>query len=227
MHFHLPKPVHGWRDFFGEVGIIVLGVLIALGAEQLVETLRWKSEVREFRTSVDRELALNLDVFKNTMRNRDCVARRLDELQGWIAASGQGRNLPLAGPVGEPTYRSQYRSVWENKDGAVTAHLPMETRLRYAEIYDEFENTSSVMAREREVWRDLGAASLGEPLDHQDRMRFYGLIVRARALNDAMMVNYPFEVELGRKLGVKPEGAPALDPSKAEMQLCAPLVSAS
>ncbi|HLY07323.1 MAG TPA: hypothetical protein VKR31_16375 [Rhizomicrobium sp.] len=32
MHFHLPKPLHGWRAIFGEVGFIVFGVLIALGA---------------------------------------------------------------------------------------------------------------------------------------------------------------------------------------------------
>ena len=36
MRFALPKPIHGWRAFWGEVGIIVLGVLIALGAQQLV-----------------------------------------------------------------------------------------------------------------------------------------------------------------------------------------------
>ena len=36
MHFHLPKPLHGWREFAGEVGVIVLGVLIALGALALV-----------------------------------------------------------------------------------------------------------------------------------------------------------------------------------------------
>ena len=36
MHLQLPKPLHGWREFAGEVGIIVLGVLIALGLEQLV-----------------------------------------------------------------------------------------------------------------------------------------------------------------------------------------------
>lgn len=36
MHFHLPKPLHGWREFAGEVGIVVFGVLIALGAEQVV-----------------------------------------------------------------------------------------------------------------------------------------------------------------------------------------------
>ena len=40
MHFHLPKPLHGWREFWGEVGIIVIGVLIALGAQQVVESAR-------------------------------------------------------------------------------------------------------------------------------------------------------------------------------------------
>ena len=28
-----PKPIHNWRDFLKEVGIIVLGVCIALSAE--------------------------------------------------------------------------------------------------------------------------------------------------------------------------------------------------
>ena len=31
MRVSMPKPLHGWREFAGEVGIIVLGVLIALG----------------------------------------------------------------------------------------------------------------------------------------------------------------------------------------------------
>lgn len=36
MHFHLPKPLHGLHEFIGEVRIIVLRVLIALGAEQTI-----------------------------------------------------------------------------------------------------------------------------------------------------------------------------------------------
>ena len=35
MHFHLPKPLHGWREFAGEVAIIVIGVLIALAVPLL------------------------------------------------------------------------------------------------------------------------------------------------------------------------------------------------
>ena len=42
MQIHLPKPLHGWRAFAGEVGIIVLGVLIALGFGQIVELVSSK-----------------------------------------------------------------------------------------------------------------------------------------------------------------------------------------
>jgi hypothetical protein len=34
------RPLHGWRVFAGEVGVIVLGVLLALGAQQLAEKIQ-------------------------------------------------------------------------------------------------------------------------------------------------------------------------------------------
>lgn len=47
MRLRLPKPLHGWRALVGEVGIIVLGVLIALGASQLVEAWQWRQQVKQ------------------------------------------------------------------------------------------------------------------------------------------------------------------------------------
>ena len=47
MLFDLPKPLHGWRALFGEVGIIVIGVLIALGAEQVVEGVHERNVAEE------------------------------------------------------------------------------------------------------------------------------------------------------------------------------------
>src|SRR5438477_531820 len=79
MHVHLPKPLHGWRAFAGEVGIIVVGVLIALAAEQLVETLRWQSAARDFRAAVDHEAALNIGAFEFNQLQQKCTRRRLDE----------------------------------------------------------------------------------------------------------------------------------------------------
>ena len=56
MDVHLPKPLHGWREFAGEVGIIVLGVLIALGAGQAAEFLHQRAELREAENAMTSEL---------------------------------------------------------------------------------------------------------------------------------------------------------------------------
>jgi hypothetical protein len=57
MHFHLPKPLHGWREFAGEVGIIVVGVMIALSAEQVVETIHAHREAAAAEQRIRQELA--------------------------------------------------------------------------------------------------------------------------------------------------------------------------
>ncbi len=47
MDIHKPKPWYGAREFLKEYVIIVVGVLTALGAEQVVEHLRWQKAVDE------------------------------------------------------------------------------------------------------------------------------------------------------------------------------------
>ena len=47
MHVHKPKPWHGLRELLREYVVIVLGVLTALAAEQTVEALRHRAQVRE------------------------------------------------------------------------------------------------------------------------------------------------------------------------------------
>ena len=37
MEFHLPEPIRNLKDFFYHLGIVTLGILIALGLEQIVE----------------------------------------------------------------------------------------------------------------------------------------------------------------------------------------------
>jgi hypothetical protein len=96
MHFHLPKPLHGWREFVGEVGIIVIGVLIALGAEQLVETAHWRHQVEAFRSVVHRELADNLGTYEYRIKENGCVKRRLDELDAWLVSWRGGHPRMLA-----------------------------------------------------------------------------------------------------------------------------------
>jgi hypothetical protein len=37
VEIHKPKPVHSWRELLTEIGVVVIGVCIALAAEQTVE----------------------------------------------------------------------------------------------------------------------------------------------------------------------------------------------
>lgn len=53
----LPKPLHGWRAFMGEVGIIVLGVLIALAFGQIVDAWQWRDKVSHAEAAMRLELA--------------------------------------------------------------------------------------------------------------------------------------------------------------------------
>ena len=182
MHFHLPKPLHGWRAFVGEVGIIVVGVLIALGAEQAVEALHWRSEIGHFRAAVDHELGRNLGLYREVMRQRPCVTRRLAGLERFLADSRAGREDRLAHPIGRPNFYSQYFSVWDNRGAEVAEHLPRDTRVRYGELYDEFRNNDAVRSGEREVWRGLSQYDEGEPLDRADRMQLRELLTRGESL---------------------------------------------
>ncbi len=47
MHIHKPKALHGLREFLGEIGVIVCGVLIAIALDQTVEALHHRSEAKE------------------------------------------------------------------------------------------------------------------------------------------------------------------------------------
>ncbi len=70
MDIHKPKPWHGVREFLKEYVIIVVGVLTALGAEQLVEHLRWEGAVEEARASIHQEIAFNGGFFAERARGR-------------------------------------------------------------------------------------------------------------------------------------------------------------
>jgi hypothetical protein len=79
MEIHTPKsPIHGWREFLKEVSMIVLGVLIALGAELTVEALRIRGQVAEAQPVIPHELASNAASGVIRMRMSRCQDQRLN-----------------------------------------------------------------------------------------------------------------------------------------------------
>jgi len=104
MHFRLPKPLHGWREFAGEVGIIVLGVLIALGAEQVVEAAHQRQERVEAEHIIRNEISLNLGRLQSRMAIHGCVDRRIEELQKLLDEAASNAAIVTPGWIGRPQY---------------------------------------------------------------------------------------------------------------------------
>lgn len=223
MHFHLPKPLHGWREFAGEVGIIVIGVLIALTAEQLVEAAHWRIEVSKFRSSIDSEVALDLGTYDYRMRENGCVARRLDELQTWLQSWRGGRPSILTGPIGIPASLSPNTSVWVSRSSEIVSHMPVKAMLAYADLYDEFANNEVHRLDERSAWLELADFDGATSLDHRDQMRLQGLITRARFRDQRITLNARNYFKKAQRIGIRPRSDPywaAPDP-----ELCRPILN--
>ncbi len=224
MLFRLPRPLHGWREFIHEIIIVVIGVLLALGGAQLIDTLHSRSQVASFRAVVDHELGRNLGIYQHVIAQRPCADRRLADLKRFLVDMGAGRTDQLAQPIGRPFLQTLFFSAWDNK-GAVMDGLPLDLRLRYGELYDEFRNDEKVLLNEREVWRSMSLAEQDEPLDHADRMRMRELVTRAEQFNEVARPNYDYVAKLASALHIRPIGDPNLLRVASDESFCRPLLA--
>lgn len=219
MKISAPTPIHGWRVFAGEVGIIVLGVLIALGAQQIVEAAQWRREVAGFRESVREEISINLGTYPYRAKQRPCIEARLDELQRWLDSWRDGRPLQLTGPIGVPASRVIRTSVWASRDPDTFSHMPRAEKEEYAFLYDEFANNEVHRLDERDAWFELAGFDGAKLLDHQDQMRLQGLIKRARLRDSRIDSNARrFMKRAAERSGLGPKDVP--DPPAYDSHLC-------
>ena len=91
------RPREGWRVFAGEVGVIVLGVLIALIAQQVAENWQWRQTVA--RTKADLNAQISTAVANSAERAAvdPCLSQRLSQLATKVAESrGEWGATPIS-----------------------------------------------------------------------------------------------------------------------------------
>ena len=218
----IPTPINGWRVFWGEVGIIVLGVLIALGAQQVVEAINWKREVAGFRDAIREEVNLDLGTYPYRAKQKPCMTARLDELQRWLDGWRDGRGERLLGPIGMTTSHVIRTNVWDSRDPDTFAHMPRNEKLEYSFLYSEFANNEVHRLDEREAWIQLASFEGATFLDHQDQMRLQGLIFRARLRDHRIDDNFGRFIKRADALGLYPKPAPV--PAAYDSNLCKPIL---
>jgi hypothetical protein len=177
MHFRLPKPLHGWREFAGEVAIIVLGVLIALGAEQLVEEWRWHERVRTSLDSLSEQMQFDYFNAAEIVVTQPCVDAQLEQIERALSQPAAAwRPLPAySEPFNRYVVRQPMRpwqdDVWRSmNDEGVASHLDRSLRQGIARFYS---NMAGAVAYQSEASKlNFQLTALSQPLAPTPEARF-------------------------------------------------------
>ncbi|MEO7635365.1 MAG: hypothetical protein ABIS38_06940 [Sphingomicrobium sp.] len=220
----VPTPLRGWRAFAGEVGVIMLGVLLALAAQQVVENIRVDRDVRTFRETIDREIAYNLWVYRGRDIQTECTERRLRQLARWLDRSQDGRPAALV-DTSYPYSFSEYRSAWDNRDADVFATLPHDIRRKYAEFYDELANNFDNRRAERDVWGDFLPYEVRAPLTIADQRVLHKALKQAQGRNQRIHENLVTSFAIGKTLGIKPIKPDGMTPEEVAATRRCPILA--
>jgi type II secretory pathway pseudopilin PulG len=202
MHVHLPKPLHGWRAFAGEVGIIVVGVLIALAAEQTVQAVHERSIAREARNNVIAEIEQDMDVFRRRAQIQPCIDRRLDEIEQLIRAAPAPLPRPLW--IGRPQVWEMYTQRWNTASvGGRTSLLTLDQQSSFAVIYSRFAATEQMQQIEQQAWARLRGLEILPRLDPAAAKDMVEALEEARYANWRIKTNGLQLAALARKPGYK------------------------
>jgi hypothetical protein len=217
MHFHLPKPLHGWREFAGEVGIIVVGVLIALGAEQLVENWHWRGEVRETDARLREEVAANLAHAYERFAIDACLRPRLAQLRDELLKSGSewpGSRAHFASDVYHSGFPSVYRTpnrpwtqaAWRTAlNGETMNHFNAELVQQFSSLHDTIDALDQTQTEEIEATVTIGDLAFAGPISPADQRADLKAVAKLDALDARMLYLARLLIDDSREAGITPD----------------------
>jgi hypothetical protein len=200
MRWTIPQPLHGWREFVGEVGIIVLGVLIALGAGQLVDAWQWQQQVTQsddlFREEMDAATSnayMHLAVGPCLESRLDVIAATLHESGAAWRATSEQLNWRAAG-VPQPSSQTPYRGssgfsqitteAWANALASGTVnHIPLVQGLMLSRAYSSARQLMDDEREERKAVAKLEPLTADESLDAGRRIEILADLSEIRRIN--------------------------------------------
>ena len=156
MDIHRPKPFHGVREFLKEYGIIVLGVLTALGAEQAVENFHHRERVEIGEQALKDDFFNYIQYHAQLLAETPCRDARLTELRAIVDDGARLGVLGEVGPFSHPSVQPWEIASWETMVASQAAvYVPQEKVARYARIAHWAKDTHLAGQSEFDAWAIL------------------------------------------------------------------------
>lgn len=207
MEVHKPKLTHSWREFLKEYGIIVLGVLTALLAEQAVGSLDWRHKVNAAISDMKQELSV-ADGPESYARlaMHDCISTRLGAIARAVESGDRKASRKLIETVWLPkrTYDSFAHDSAVASD--VASHMPTETMFNFRIVYALVPELNRLQDKELADLAELRALpSTGGPLEQSEKLMEMNAIEALRLDNDRMARAASFTLRHARDIGLRLE----------------------
>ena len=140
-------------DFYRDILVTILGVLIALGIGEWAQSLDWKSKAAEASDAIDAELANNAATFEERILLQPCLASRIDDLEAVLADARRTGRIDPVGTYGATPYRGLATAAWEDAlNSGALAHLPPLQREGLASVYPTIASYNQFVMEEQQLW---------------------------------------------------------------------------
>ncbi|HWE48000.1 MAG TPA: hypothetical protein VG407_18420 [Caulobacteraceae bacterium] len=171
MHIRKPKPLHGVRELLTEVGVIVIGILIALALEQSIEALHRHESVTAARKQIRDELAGNAWRLWEQEHSKGCVDARLDDIERILSEALSSGKIAKRLVVGRPWHHIWEAARWTSVTQAgVAAYLPEDDSAAYSNIYSLFANLTVDSVQEQQSWANLQSLRYVSEIDRPEAL---------------------------------------------------------
>jgi hypothetical protein len=216
------SPPHGWSAVVWELAIVTVGVLIALGAQQLVDSINRRGNVAQLTAALRSELADDRSRWEHMRASDDCSWQRLAAIEQWV------RTAPAGATLYRP-YRlflwNMHSSTWDlAKTSPAASDIPLKERLLYASLYGAIDNWRLFFDEENKNVQEINALlfTADQP---ENRSQVPYRLSKARAYINRRKFNYSYLFTRFDELGIKPDDS-QLTVKADDRALCAPLESA-
>jgi hypothetical protein len=205
MEIHKPKSVHSWREFLAEIGVVVIGVCIAIGLEQSVEWLHWQSEVSIARKALASEIADDDINFARRVAAARCLDRKLDRISQMIAdiASGQQPRALVTrfNGMGSQVYDNDWQA---ERSSQILTHFPREELALMTRYYSELPGLINWQQQEGNAWTQLAILSdAPQKLSPGDLVQLRSNYHLARRFAYVVAFVAGRQLEISDRLGIK------------------------
>ncbi|AFL86375.1 hypothetical protein Terro_0023 [Terriglobus roseus DSM 18391] len=173
MEVHVPEhPIHTWREFFTHIGIVTIGLLIAIAMEQSVEMAHHRHQRSELREALHQD-------GERTVEDTDRLLQNQRSRMAWLnarmtqvrAAIRSHQPLPAAAAAGFADFDLPDMPAWHAaRASGLLERLPQDDVRAWSEVDLSLNGVNTSYAEEvkaiqrRHAFESQYSTGVGQPL---------------------------------------------------------------